>query len=134
MKYRLRDSWRSIVPYPSSTFWMHILIQNPCLVSSDKPLYKRISFMSLEKKIVRRDTVHRSPSIAMESKHRLTYPILIRWLSTVFLKNGSGTHYLLHIILRIFSEYCLEKVHIRRCWAIAAIFIFQVKIVSSKSL
>ena len=52
-----------------------ILIQNPNLVSSDKPLYKRISFMSLEKEIVRRDAVHRSVSIAMESKPHIDWHI-----------------------------------------------------------
>ena len=35
-------------------------------------------------------------------------------------------------ISRIFSEYTLHMVCIRRCWAAAAVFIFQVKIASSK--
>ena len=45
-----------------------------------------------------------------------------------------GLHYLLHTILRIFSEYSLDKDFIRCCWAAAATFIFQIKIANSKSL
>ena len=35
MKFRLRDSWSFII-LKSSAFSMHILIQNPSLISSDK--------------------------------------------------------------------------------------------------
>ena len=110
---------------------MHILIQVSFLVTS---FFKK-EFLSCRRRKLYVKT--RSLSIAMKSQlhidifHLRNYVIIYR-----LPENVNDIHYLLHIILRIFSKYSLKVFVItRRSYRrpVTATFIFQVKIFNSKS-
>ena len=67
---------------------MHILIQNSTLISSDKSLSQKNLFRvaRVGNRIQRHGSSVSLNSYGIQTSHRLTYPILIRLLSTVFLK------------------------------------------------